>query len=101
MDRSVEKLLLAAQDIPLMTMGSLEARPVKLMGEDSRNSDEVYSWVMNNFWETNFKACLAGFYQFRYTLQLTEETEPEKLFRQMEAINEGLLTFCAYEGKKF
>ena len=42
-------LLLAAQDIPLMTMGSLEARPVKLMGEDSRNSDEVYSWVMNNF----------------------------------------------------
>ena len=94
-------LLLAAQDIPLMTMGSLEARPVKLMGEDSRNSDEVYSWVMNNFWETNFKACLAGFYQFRYTLQLTEETEPEKLFRQMEAINEGLLTFCAYEGKKF
>lgn len=93
-------VILAAQDAPLMTMGSLEAHPIKLMGEGSPNEDELYSWVMNNFWETNFKASLAGFYQFRYTLQTTGTTNPEQIFREAEGINEGIVTFYAFEGEK-
>ncbi len=93
-------VILASQDAPLLSMGTLEAHPIKLMGEGSPNADELYSWVMNNFWETNFKASLGGFYQFRYTLQLTEEKEPEKIFKEMECINEGILTFYLFEGEK-
>ena len=55
---------------------------------------------MNNFWETNFKASLAGFYQVRYTLQTTGTTDPEQIFREAEGINEGVLTFYAFEGEK-
>ena len=93
-------VILAAQDAPLMTMGTLEAHPIKLMGEGSPNTDELHAWVMNNFWETNFKASLAGFYQFRYTLQTTGTTDPEQIFREAEGINEGVLTFYAFEGEK-
>lgn len=93
-------LIIAAQDAPLISMGALQAHAIRLTGENIPNADEMYGWVMNNFWETNFKASLGGFYQFRYTLQLTEETDPQKLFREAEAINEGVLTFYAFEGDK-
>lgn len=29
---------------------------------------ELYSWVMNNIWETNFKASLGGFIEFNYSI---------------------------------
>ena len=32
----------------------------------------MYSWVMNNFWETNFNVDLAGFYEFEYVLYLPD-----------------------------
>ena len=93
-------VILAAKDTPLMSMGTLEAHPIKLMGEGCPNNDLLYAWVMNNFWETNFKAGLGGFYQFRYTLQLSEETEPHEVFKRAEGINEGILTFYVFEGEK-
>ncbi len=93
-------VILAARDTPLMSMGTLEAHPIKLMGEKAENNDLLYAWVMNNFWETNFKAGLGGFYQFRYTLQVTEETDPQEVFRRAESINEGILTFYVFEGDK-
>ena len=70
------------------------------MGDGLPNNDELYGWVMNNFWETNFKASLGGFYQFGYGLQLSDATDAETAFREMEAINEGILTFYAFEGDK-
>ncbi len=93
-------VVLTAKDAPLMTMGSLEAHPIKLMGEGEPNADAVYSWVMNNFWETNFKASLGGFYQFEYALTLSEVTDPEKLFALAESVNESVLTFYLFEGDK-
>lgn len=83
-----------------MTMGTLEAHPIKLMGEGEKNNDLLYSWVMNNFWETNFRATLGGFYQFRYTLALSDSTDPKAIFKEAEAINEGALTFYVFEGDK-
>lgn len=93
-------VILASLDAPLMTMGTLEAHPIKLMGEGCPNNDSLYSWVMNNFWETNFHASLGGFYQFRYTLALSDETDPITIFKTAEAINEGALTFYLFEGEK-
>lgn len=93
-------VLITSPDAPLMAMGTLEAHAVKLMGDGLPNNDELYGWVMNNFWETNFKASLGGFYQFGYGLQLSDATDAETAFREMEAINEGILTFYAFEGDK-
>ena len=92
--------ILTTLDAPLMTMGTLEAHPIKLMGEGEKNNDLLYSWVMNNFWETNFRATLGGFYQFRYTLALSDSTDPKAIFKEAEAINEGALTFYVFEGDK-
>lgn len=90
-------VILTVPDTPLLSFGTIKAHPIKLMGEDVKNCDEVYSWVMNNFWETNFKASLGGFYQFHYSLILTDSTEPKAVFAQAEAVNENVLQFYSFE----
>lgn len=92
-------LIVATPDAPLVWMGTLRAHPIRLMGEDVPNQDETYSWVMNNFWETNFKASLGGFYQFRYCLELAEGRNAADAFRRAETMNEGVLTFYRFEEK--
>ncbi|MDO5602566.1 MAG: glycoside hydrolase family 38 C-terminal domain-containing protein, partial [Oscillospiraceae bacterium] len=91
--------LIACRDTPLIAMGPLEAHPIALMGEDVPNCDETYAWVMNNFWETNFKASLGGFYQFRYTLTAAPHAAPQQAFAQAEAVNEGALQFYRFVPK--
>lgn len=67
------------------------------MGEGEKNCDEVYSWVMNNFWETNFKASLGGFYQFHYSLLALEERPPDEVFKTAETTNENVLQFYLFD----
>ena len=48
--------LIASRDVPLYYFGEMRAHPIRLCEnrpEDNRRP--VYSWVMNNCWETNFK----------------------------------------------
>lgn len=92
-------ILITTPDAPLVSFGTLKAHPIKLMGEDVSNCDEVYSWVMNNFWETNFKASLGGFYQFNYSLNLIRENNINSVFKKAEAINENVLQFYMFDGK--
>lgn len=97
-ERKSGNVILTCQDTPLIAMGSLDAHPIKLMGdEEIDNIDEVYSWVMNNFWETNFKVDIGGFYQFHYELMLTEKSSIEEAFLTAEAMNEGVLQFYLFE----
>ena len=42
------------------------------------NRRPVYSWIMNNTWETNFKMDLSGFGEFQYSLELAEGTTLEQ-----------------------
>lgn len=98
-DDGDNQVTLTSRDVPLITMGSLEAHPIRLMGEGASNRDEVYSWVMNNFWETNFKASLGGFYQFHYELAVTERRSVTEAFKAAEAMNEGVLQFYLFEDK--
>lgn len=83
------------KNAPLITLGSLEAKPIKLCdGADTeRNQAQVYSWVMNNFWETNFKAETGGFYEFTYRLNSTDTREPKEALLRCEADNEGVCSF--------
>lgn len=79
-------VLLASRDVPLFYFGELKHHPIRLCEnrpEDNRRP--VYSWLMNNTWETNFKLDLSGCTEYRYTLTLTDETDPE---RAMDRLHE-------------
>lgn len=85
----------AVKDTPLVTFGSLEAKPIRLCSQNDRelNGSEMYSWVMNNFWETNFKVDLGGFYEFSYVISTQEKIDKEEAVKICEAENEGILGF--------
>ena len=91
-------LMIETQDAPMIWMGTLLPHDIRLAGDpEQKNTDRVYSWVMNNFWETNFKASLGGFYQFHYSLRLLSQTEPEACFQIARAENTGLLAFPSFD----
>lgn len=76
--------MIACRDVPLLYMGEMRHHPIRLCdGLPENNQRPIYSWVMNNTWETNFKMDLSGFGEYRYTLWLTEETDPEKAMDQL------------------
>ncbi len=60
----------AMPDTPLVQIGSLEYGERLLSGDPelTNRSMRLYSWVMSNYWETNFKASLEGFYEFKYRI---------------------------------
>lgn len=89
-------VVVTCPDTPLIWMGSLREHPIRLMGEGAPNHDETYAWVMNNFWETNFKASLGGFYQFHFGLEIAKEAGTEQAFEMAEARNEGVLQFYLF-----
>ena len=88
-------LILAIKDTPLVTFGSLQAKPIRLcQGDDTEfNNEAVYSWAMNNYWETNFKVDLSGFYEFTYTLRLEDTIAIQHAFNYSAAINTGFIGF--------
>lgn len=76
--------MVAMRDTPLLYLGELKAHPIRLCeGKEEDNCRPVYSWVMNNIWETNFKMDLSGFCEFTYSLWLHEEEDPEKAMDQL------------------
>ena len=91
-------LMLELPDAPMISMGSLLPHDIRLAGDPlQKNTDPVWSWVMNNFWETNFKASLGGFHQFRYSLRLLDTDDPEACFAQARADNTGVLCFTSFD----
>ena len=70
--------LVAARDTALVYMGEMRHHPIRLCdGKVENNRRPVYSWVMNNGWETNFKMDLSGFCEYCYSLWLSGESAPE------------------------
>jgi len=70
--------LIATRDVPLVYMGPMRHHPIRLCDrEPTNNKRPVYSWVMNNTWETNFKMDLSGFGEYNYSLWLTQTADGE------------------------
>lgn len=70
-----QSVLIGTRDTSLIYMGQMEHHPIVLCdNKEENNQRPVYSWIMNNTWETNFKMDLSGFGEFCYTLELTEGT---------------------------
>lgn len=83
--RGREGILINTMDTALLYMGQMEHHPILLCdGKEENNHRPVYSWIMNNTWETNFKMDLSGFGEFRYALELREGSLEENLCRLKE-----------------
>lgn len=95
LDGGEKTVTIAIKDTPLVTFGRLEAKPIHLCNGEhiAWNHSEIYSWVMNNFWETNFKVDLGGFYEFSYVIATHDKIQPQTAIKICEADNEGVLEF--------
>lgn len=88
-----EGILINTLDTPLLYMGEMVSHPVLLCdNREENNHRPVYSWIMNNTWETNFKMDLSGFGEFCYALELCEGNLEENLQRLAEN-NLGVVSF--------
>jgi hypothetical protein len=70
-------------DSPLVTLGDIDrgAWPEKF----GPRSSTIFSWVMNNYWHTDFRRVQGGDYTFRYVLTSGRELSPESLDRMGRA----------------
>ncbi len=89
-----KQLAVAIKDAPLVVFGDLKSHPIELCdGRDTLlNQKPVYSWVMNNFWETNFKVNLGGFHEFAYSLRLLPKEPVEKSFEKCNHLYDGFVS---------
>lgn len=90
-----KSLVIAIKDAPLVTFGDLKAHQIELCsGENTKlNKSTAFSWVMNNYWETNFKVDLGGFYEFQYTIYTTHEKyESDDAINKCIELNEELIS---------
>jgi hypothetical protein len=81
-----EALALSMTDTPLLQLGTLEHKPRLLhtmQQADSRPS--TYAWILTNYWETNFKATLGGFYEFRYAIARHHQVDPQQVSEALHA----------------
>ena len=86
--------LIASYDVPLCYFGEMAHHPIRLCdNREENNRRPVYSWVMNNTWETNFKMDLSGYCEFRYSIELIDNGDAEKNLGRLEDNNLGVVTF--------
>lgn len=89
-------VLVSTPDTSLVYMGELKHHPVLLCDNAPEyNERDMYSWIMNNTWETNFKMDLSGFDEFCYSVELTDLRSAEESFREIDAMNYGIVTFIS------
>ncbi|WP_113675395.1 hypothetical protein [Vallitalea guaymasensis] len=87
-------ILIQTKDTPLIYMGELKHHPIVLCdNKEENNKRDVYSWIMNNTWETNFKMDLSGITEYCYTLDLVETTNARESFNRMKDESFGVITF--------
>ncbi len=88
-------LLIATPDTPLMQTGPLEYGQRLVHGQQQENDRQsLYAWVLTNYWETNFKATLGGFYEFRYMLQWGSSIDSVKRAVQIcRSLNTGTVAY--------
>lgn len=81
-------------DAPLIYMGQLKSHPITLCNNEETNNDRpIYSWIMNNLWETNFKINLSGITEYCYSLGLVLDRDISKTHEAMKDNAMGITTF--------
>lgn len=89
-----EGILINTFDTPLLYMGQMEHHPIVLCdNKEENNHRPVYSWIMNNTWETNFKMDLSGFGEFVYSLELSEGNRAKENLDRLSDNDLGTVAF--------
>lgn len=76
-------IYLSTIDAPLVELGTMTADLTRIYKEAmgwlnaSTVSADVYSWVMNNRWRTNYKASQSGVTVFRYSIKAFDPYKPD------------------------
>ena len=92
--QSGQSVLVNTLDTPLLYMGEMRHHPIVLCDNRQENNRRpVYSWIMNNTWETNFKMDLSGFGEFQYSLELAEGTTLEQDLMRLEENDMSVVAF--------
>jgi len=85
-------LMLATPDTPLIQLGTLDYGTRQLHTQQQPDErPETYAWLMTNYWETNFKATLGGFYEFQYYVAAGNKIAPTELASSLQALIEPLV----------
>lgn len=91
--RGTQGILVNTFDTPLIYMGQMCHHPILLCDNSEQdNRRPVYSWIMNNTWETNFRMDLSGFGEFRYGLEL-HDGMPEENLQRLQENDLGMVSF--------
>jgi hypothetical protein len=72
----------ATTDAPLVQMGNIYlpyAPFPKTIDEQDSHRSTIYSWALNNIWDTNFPPRQGGEMQFRYTIATNADGDPMAL----------------------
>ncbi len=86
--------LINTLDTPLLYQGEMRHHPITLCTNDSAdNRRPLYSWIMNNTWETNFKMDLSGFCEFCYTFERIENAQKEETITRLADNDMGEAAF--------
>ena len=94
-DTENARYLIGTPDVPLLYAGRLEHHAIRLCDNRPENGKRpVYSWVMNNVWETNFSVDQSGCGEFLYTLMPCDIADSDKAFEKLESDNLGICTFA-------
>lgn len=84
-------------DSSLIYTSPLEFENAKKLYNDKYTAPkdyELYSWVMNNIWETNFKASLGGFIEFNYSVNWCNHiSKGEDLTQLNHEMNTGFVAY--------
>ncbi|MFD2115240.1 glycoside hydrolase [Paenibacillus yanchengensis] len=92
---------IALPDTPMIQLGSLNYEFRKLHNDPgvSEEPAHLYAWTMSNYWETNFRATLGGFYEFRYFVNWGEQyKDPQVALDNCLAQNKGVVAWRVKEG---
>ena len=83
---SNEQIVLVSNEVPLMQFGNINLGRFKAGAVPETNN--IYSWVMTNYWVTNFNADQHG--EFEWTYSLTSSDDPSDAFATRYAWNERI-----------
>lgn len=87
-------ILINTLDTPLLYMGEMEHHEIRLCDNRAENNRRpVYSWIMNNTWETNFKMDLSGFGEFRYVLEMADGMSKKEELERLKENDREVVTF--------
>jgi hypothetical protein len=78
-DREGNQVVLSSPEVPLVHFGGLNLG--KFLYEAQVDRPHVFSWVMNNYWVTNFRASQRGEFRWSYALTSGGDGAPGRATR--------------------